>query len=151
MIHQNARKSSRMPAADLIEAHRTYHEETLFDAVVVAGVVVALADGQADTAERLELARFVEQSRIYRHSRRVTQTTPSTAECVSSRWKVASIMQQSKPFAGWTLILPSVMVVGAAEGVAIRRWPCAVFGGAPGDPIYPFDRRAILGRRYAVS
>jgi tellurite resistance protein len=62
MLHQNARQSSRMPAADLREAHRTYLEETLFEAVVTAGVVVAFADGQADVAERAELVGFVEQS-----------------------------------------------------------------------------------------
>ena len=62
MLHQNARQSSRMPAADLREAHRTYLEETLFEAVVTAGVVVALADGRADAAERAELVGFVEQS-----------------------------------------------------------------------------------------
>jgi tellurite resistance protein len=62
MLHQNARQSSRMPAADLREAHRTYLEETLFEAVVTAGVVVAFADGRADAAERLELVGFVEQS-----------------------------------------------------------------------------------------
>jgi len=51
-----------MPAADLGEAHRTYLEETLFEAVIVAGVIVAFADGRADAAERSELVSFVEQS-----------------------------------------------------------------------------------------
>lgn len=62
MSHRNARQSSRMPPADLREAHRTYLEETLFEAVVTAGVVVAFADGRADTLERAELVHFVEQS-----------------------------------------------------------------------------------------
>jgi tellurite resistance protein TerB len=80
MKHQNTRKASRMPAADLVEAHRTYHEETLFEAVVVAGVVVALADGQVDTAERLELVRFVEQCEML-----PTFTPSDTSDAFDSR------------------------------------------------------------------
>jgi tellurite resistance protein len=45
------------------EAHRTYLEEVLFEAVITAGVVVAFADGQADASERSELASFVGQNR----------------------------------------------------------------------------------------
>jgi tellurite resistance protein len=62
MSIQNSRQSSRMHAAELGEAHRSYLEDTLFDAVIVAGVVVALADGRADAAERSALVQFVEQN-----------------------------------------------------------------------------------------
>jgi tellurite resistance protein len=44
------------------EAHRTYLEETLFEAVVTAGVMVAFADGRANESERSELASFVGQN-----------------------------------------------------------------------------------------
>lgn len=62
MLHQPTRQASRMPQADLREAHRTFLEEVLFEAVVTAGAIVAVADGQADTSERAELVSFVERS-----------------------------------------------------------------------------------------
>jgi tellurite resistance protein len=118
MIHQNTRKPSRMLAADLVEAHRTYHEEALFDAVVVAGVVVALADGQADTAERLELARFVERSKM------LSTFTPSDAsEAFDSRVRQFE-MEGSVCHAAFKTLRrvdshPGISeVVGAAESVA---------------------------------
>jgi len=62
------------------EAHRTYLEETLFEAVVIAGVVVAFADGRVDVSERSEFASFVGQSRWL-----PTFTPADAAEAFDSR------------------------------------------------------------------
>lgn len=78
MSHQHTR-SSLSPAARA-EAHRTYREEMLFDAIVTAGAVVALADRRADASERAELASFVARSR------RLPNFTPAdAAEAFDSR------------------------------------------------------------------
>lgn len=52
-----------MSSAARGEAHRTYLEDTLFEAIVTVGAMVAFADQRADTSERLEFARFVGQNR----------------------------------------------------------------------------------------
>lgn len=62
MLHQSTRQAARMLQADLGEAHRTFLEDVLFEAVVTAGAIVAAADGQADTSERAALVNFVERN-----------------------------------------------------------------------------------------
>jgi tellurite resistance protein len=62
MAPQNVRRPSPMSPAQLRQAHHTYLEEMLFDAVVTAGAVVALADGQVDPEERARVADLVERS-----------------------------------------------------------------------------------------
>ena len=80
MSHQHTRQSSRMSPAAREEAHRTYLEETLFEAVLTAGAVVAFADRRADAAERSEFAGFVG------HSRWLPTFTPAdAAEAFDSR------------------------------------------------------------------
>ena len=63
MSYHYTRQSSRMSPASQGEAHQTYLEETLFEAVVTAGAMMAFADRRADAAERLEFASFVGHSR----------------------------------------------------------------------------------------
>lgn len=80
MSHQHTRQPSRMSPAARGEAHRTYLEETLFEAVVTASIVVAFADGRADASERLEFASFIEHSRWL-----PTFTLADAAEAFDSR------------------------------------------------------------------
>ena len=62
MASRNTRRPSPMSPAQLRQAHHTYLEEMLFEAVVTAGAVVALADGQVDPEERASVVDLVEQS-----------------------------------------------------------------------------------------
>jgi tellurite resistance protein len=59
---QHTRQSSRMSPASQGEAHQTYLEETLFEAVVTAGAMMAFADRRADSSARSEFASFVGKS-----------------------------------------------------------------------------------------
>lgn len=80
MSQQHARHPSRLPPAALGEAHRTYLEETLFEAVVTAGVVVAFANGRAGAVERAALVDFVERSNWM-----TTFTPAETSDAFDSR------------------------------------------------------------------
>jgi tellurite resistance protein TerB len=62
MAPQNARRPSPMSPGQLRQAHHTYLEEMLFEAVVTAGAVVALADGHVDPEERARVVDLVERS-----------------------------------------------------------------------------------------
>ena len=62
MASQYARRPSPMSSAELRRAHHTYLEEMLFEAVVTAGAVVALADGQVAPEERATVVDLVERS-----------------------------------------------------------------------------------------
>lgn len=108
MSSSNARLATRLPPGELKAAHRDYLEETLFEAVVTAGAIVAMADGAAESCERAELVGFVERSHWLE-----TYTPGEAAEAFDSR------VRQFELAGGVPAAMSSLRRVGDPLGVSI--------------------------------
>lgn len=104
----NARLAAQMLQGQRNSVHRDYLEETLFEAVVTAGAIVALADGAAESCERAELVGFVERSHWLE-----TYTPGEAAEAFDSR------VRQFELAGGIPAAMSSLRRVGDTLGASI--------------------------------
>ena len=133
MAHHLARRSSPMSPAQLRAAHHTYLEEMLFEAVVTASAVVALADGRADPSEQAELVSFVE-----RNDWLSTYTPAETAEAFESRLRQLE-------FAGSVSEAAMNSVRRVADGLGARVVICAAEHIARADGHVQASEERALG------
>jgi tellurite resistance protein len=101
------------PAAD----YRDHDDEELLQALVTAGALVALADGQVDGVERDELLNFIDQQRlvptISQHE--IARAFDSRVQQIKNQHNAADIAQPLRPLIGLSL---ASVVIRTAERVA---------------------------------
>lgn len=80
MPNSITRLTAKVATDGIKSAHKDYLEERLFEAVVTAGAVVAVADGVAKPGERAELIDFVDRSTWLQ-----SHTSDETAQAYDAR------------------------------------------------------------------
>ena len=80
MSNSITRLTAKVAPGEIRSAHKDYLEERLFEAVVTAGAVVAVADGVAEPDERAELIDFVDRSTWLQ-----SHTSDETAQAYDAR------------------------------------------------------------------
>src|SRR4051794_23785088 len=129
-----------MSSAELRQAHHTYLEEMLFEAVVTAGAVVALADGQVAPEERATVVDLVERSGWLS-----TYTAAEAADAFESQIRQLQL-EPGVPEA----VINSVRRVG--DGLGSRVVVCAAEQVAFADGhIRPSEERALGLIRSALA
>lgn len=129
-----------MSSAVLREAHRTYLEETLFEAVISAAAIVALADGEVDEAERTELVGLVERSGWLS-----TYTATEAVDAFDSQIRQLQLAG-TPPEA----LLNSVRRIGDTHGACVVLWGAQSVASADGRVEKP-EETALALIRSAVA
>ena len=103
--------------ADLVADYLEHRDEEVMQALVAAGALVALADGQLETAEREELVSFIDQQGFAPSTSRrdIALAFDQRVRQLEDQLCANTIMETFRPLAGRSL---ASVVVRTAERVA---------------------------------